>query len=94
MTTDVNPQQPIEETPKSNPMDSFGKSLNELSDNLNAFADIYKAIEHQDSNIQYLNNVINNLVSQLNKYKRNQSWKLKILLLFNVITWVIMFIKL
>ena len=94
MTTDVNPQQPIEETPKSNSMDSFGKTLNDLSDNLNAFADIYKAMEQQDANTQYLNNVINNLVSQLNKYKRNQSWKLKILLLFNVITWVIMFIKL
>lgn len=94
MTTDVNPQQPIEETPKSNPMDSFGNTLNNLSDNLNAFADIYKAMEQQDANTQYLNSVINNLVSQLNKYKRNQSWKLKILLLFNVITWVIMFIKL
>ena len=83
-----------DESNKKNKMDSMKSNIDELTGELTALADIYRMIELQDSNTQYLNNVINNLVSQLNKYKRNQSWKLKILLLFNVITWVIMFIKL
>ena len=83
-----------DESNKKNKMDSMKSNIDELTGELTALADIYRMIELQDSNTQYLNNVINNLVSQLNKYKRNQSWKLKILLLFNVITWIIMFIKL
>ncbi len=83
-----------DESNKKKKMDSMKSNIDELTGELTALADIYRMIELQDSNTQYLNNVINNLVSQLNKYKRNQSWKLKILLLFNVITWIIMFIKL
>lgn len=83
-----------DESNKKKKMDSMKSNIDELTGELTALADIYHMIELQDSNTQYLNNVINNLVSQLNKYKRNQSWKLKILLLFNVITWIIMFIKL
>ena len=83
-----------DESNKKKKMDSVKSNIDELTGELTALADIYRMIELQDSNTQYLNNVINNLVSQLNKYKRNQSWKLKILLLFNVITWIIMFIKL
>ena len=83
-----------DESNKKKKMDSMKCNIDELTGELTALADIYRMIELQDSNTQYLNNVINNLVSQLNKYKRNQSWKLKILLLFNVITWIIMFIKL
>ena len=83
-----------DESNKKKKMDSMKSNIDELTGELTALADIYRMIELQDSNTQYLNNVINNLVSQLNKYKRNQSWNLKILLLFNVITWIIMFIKL
>ena len=83
-----------DESNKKKKMDSMKSNIDELTGELTALADIYRMIELQDSNTQYLNNVINNLVSQLNKYKRNQSWKLKILLLFNVITWIIMIIKL
>ena len=83
-----------DESNKKKKMDSMKSNIDELTGELTALADIYRMIELQDSNTQYLNNVINNLVSQLNKYKRNQSWKLKILLLFNVSTWIIMFIKL
>lgn len=83
-----------DESNKKKKMDSMKSNIDELTGELTALADIYRMIELQDSNTQYLNNVINNLVSQLNKYKRNQSWKLKILLLFNVITWIIIFIKL
>ena len=83
-----------DESNKKKKMDSMKSNIDELTGELTALADIYRMIELQDSNTQYLNNVINNLVSQLNKYKRNQSWKQKILLLFNVITWIIMFIKL
>ena len=83
-----------DESNKKKKMDSMKSNIDELTGELTALADIYRMIELQDSNTQYLNNVINNLVSQLNKYKRNQSWKLKILLLINVITWIIMFIKL
>ena len=83
-----------DEPNKKKKMDSMKSNIDELTGELTALADIYRMIELQDSNTQYLNSVINNLVSQLNKYKRNQSWKLKILLLFNVITWIIMFIKL
>ena len=83
-----------DESNKKKKMDSMKSNIDELTGELTALADIYRMIELQDSNTQYLNNVINNLVSQLNKYKRNQSWKLKILLLFNVITWIIMLIKL
>ena len=83
-----------DESNKKKKMDSMKSNIDELTGELTALADIYRMIELQDSNTQYLNNIINNLVSQLNKYKRNQSWKLKILLLFNVITWIIMFIKL
>ena len=83
-----------DESNKKKKMDSMKSNIDELTGELTALADIYRMIELQDSNTKYLNNVINNLVSQLNKYKRNQSWKLKILLLFNVITWIIMFIKL
>lgn len=83
-----------DESNKKKKMDSMKSNIDELTGELTALADIYRMIELQDSNTQYLSNVINNLVSQLNKYKRNQSWKLKILLLFNVITWIIMFIKL
>ena len=83
-----------DESNKKKKMDSMKSNIDELTGELTVLADIYRMIELQDSNTQYLNNVINNLVSQLNKYKRNQSWKLKILLLFNVITWIIMFIKL
>ena len=83
-----------DESNKKKKMDSMKSNIDELTGELTALADIYRMIELQDSNTQYLNNVINNLVSQLNKYKRNQSWKLKILLLLNVITWIIMFIKL
>ena len=83
-----------DESNKKKKMDSMKSNIDELTGELTALADIYRMIELQDSNTQYLNNVINNLVSQLNKYKRNQSWKLKILLLFNVITWIIMVIKL
>lgn len=83
-----------DESNKKKKMDSMKSNIDELTGELTALADIYRMIELQDSNTQYLNSVINNLVSQLNKYKRNQSWKLKILLLFNVITWIIMFIKL
>lgn len=83
-----------DESNKKKKMDSMKSNIDELTGELTALADIYRMIELQDSNTQYLNNVINNLISQLNKYKRNQSWKLKILLLFNVITWIIMFIKL
>ena len=53
-----------------------------------------KLFEQQDKNIEYLNGVINNLVSQLNKYKRNQSWKLRIMFILMVVSWIIMFIKL
>ena len=83
-----------DESNKKKKMDSMKSNIDELTGELTALADIYRMIELQDSNTQYLNNVINNLVSQLNKYKRNQSWKLKILLLFNVITWIIMLIEL
>ena len=83
-----------DESNKKKKMDSMKSNIDELTGELTALADIYRMIELQDSNTQYLNNVINNLVSQFNKYTRNQSWKLKILLLFNVITWIIMFIKL
>ena len=83
-----------DESNKKKKMDSMKSNIDELTGELTALADIYRMIELQDSNTQYLNNVINNLVSHLNKYKRNQSWKLKILLLFNVITWIIMLIKL
>ena len=83
-----------DESNKKKKMDSMKSNIDELTGELTALADIYRMIELQDSNTKYLNNVINNLVSQLNKYKRNQSWKLKILLLFNVITWIIMIIKL
>ena len=53
-----------------------------------------KLFEQQDKNIEYLNGVINNLVSQLNKYKRNQSWKLRIMFILMVVSWIVMFIKL
>lgn len=53
-----------------------------------------KLFEQQDKNIEYLNDVINNLVSQLNNYKRNQSWKLQIMFILMVISWIVMFIKL
>lgn len=52
-----------------------------------------KLFEQQDKNIEYLNGAINNLISQLNKYKRNQSWKLRIMCILLLIAWVIMFIK-
>ena len=78
-----------DEPNKKKKMDSMKSNIDELTGELTALADIYRMIELQDSNTQYLNNVINNLVSQLNKYKRNQSWKLKILLLFNVILFII-----
>ena len=53
-----------------------------------------KLFEQQDKNIEYLNSVINNLVSQLNKYKRNQSWKLRIMFILMAVSWIVMFIKL
>ena len=53
-----------------------------------------KLFEQQDKNIEYLNGVINNLVLQLNKYKRNQSWKLRIMFILMVASWIVMFIKL
>ena len=52
-----------------------------------------KLFDQQDKNIEYLNGAINNLISQLNKYKRNQSWKLRIMYVLLLITWIIMFIK-
>lgn len=53
-----------------------------------------KLFEQQDKNLEYLNGAINNLVSQLNRYKRNQSWKLRIMFILMVVSWIVMFIKL
>ena len=53
-----------------------------------------KLFEQQDKNLEYLNGAINNLVSQLNRYKRNQSWKLRVMFILMVVSWIVMFIKL
>ena len=66
----------------------------ETHDYAQLFKTYSKLFEQQDKNIEYLNGVINNLVSQLNKYKRNQSWKLRIMFILMVVSWIIMFIKL
>ena len=66
----------------------------ETPDYAQLFETYGKLFEQQDKNIEYLNSVINNLVSQLNKYKRNQSWKLRIMFILMVASWIIMFIKL
>lgn len=66
----------------------------ETPDYAQLFETYGKLFEQQDKNIEYLNGVINNLVSQLNKYKRNQSWKLRIMFILIVVSWIIMFIKL
>lgn len=66
----------------------------ETPDYAQLFETYGKLFEQQDKNIEYLNGVINNLVSQLNKYKRNQSWKLRIMFILMVASWIVMFIKL
>lgn len=66
----------------------------ETPDYAQLFETYGKLFEQQDKNIEYLNGVINNLVSQLNKYKRNQSWKLRIMFILMVVSWIVMFIKL
>ena len=66
----------------------------ETPDYAQLFETYGKLFEQQDKNIEYLNGVINNLVSQLNKYKRNQSLKLRIMFILIVVSWIIMFIKL
>ena len=66
----------------------------ETPDYAQLFETYGKLFEQQDKNIEYLNGVINNLVSQLNKYKRNQSWKLRIMFILMVASLIIMFIKL
>lgn len=53
-----------------------------------------KLFEQHDKNIEYLNDAINNLISQLNKYKRNQSWKLRIMFILMAVSLIVMFIKL
>lgn len=66
----------------------------ETPDYAQLFETYGKLFEQQDKNIEYLNGVINNLVSQLNKYKRNQSWKLRIMFILMVASWIVIFIKL
>lgn len=66
----------------------------ETPDYAQLFETYGKLFEQQDKNIEYLNGVINNLISQLNKYKRNQSWKLRIMFILMVASWIVMFIKL
>ena len=66
----------------------------ETPDYAQLFETYGKLFEQQGKNIEYLNGVINNLVSQLNKYKRNQSWKLRIMFILMVVSWIVMFIKL
>ena len=66
----------------------------ETPDYTQLFETYGKLFEQQDKNIEYLNGAINNLVSQLNKYKRNQSWKLRIMFILMVVSWIVMFIKL
>ena len=66
----------------------------ETPDYAQLFETYGKLFEQQDKNIEYLNGVINNLVSQLNKYKRNQSWKLRIMFILIAVSWIVMFIKL
>ena len=66
----------------------------ETPDYAQLFETYGKLFEQQDKNIEYLNGVINNLVSQLNKYKRNQSWKLRIMFILIVVSLIVMLIKL
>ena len=66
----------------------------ETPDYAQLFETYGKLFEQQDKNIEYLNGVINNLVSQLNKYKRNQSWKLRIMFILMIVSWIVMSIKL
>lgn len=68
----------------------FNKSSPDYSELFNTFC---VAFEQQDQNMQNFNDALNNLVSQLNKYKRNQTWKMKIAYILILITWIIMFIK-
>lgn len=68
----------------------LGRSSPDYSELFKTFS---QAFEQQDTNTEILKEAINNLVSQLNKYKRNQSWKMRIAYILILITWIIMFIK-
>lgn len=68
----------------------LGRSSPDYSELFKTFS---QAFEQQDTNTEILKEAINNLVSQLNKYKRNQSWKMRIAYILILVTWIIMFIK-
>ena len=70
------------------------KNNHESPDYIQLFETYGKLFDHQDKNIDYLNGAINNLISQLNEYKRNQSLKLRIMFILIVVSWIIMIIKL
>lgn len=100
----IDPEEAKNFTPFNNPFGGFARLFEALgnkqsfedkeSPNYKALFETYGQIfEQQDKNMQYFNDAINNLVSQLNKYKRNQSWKLRITWIALVITWIVMFIK-
>lgn len=75
-------------------MGALGNLLNRSSPDYSELFKTYSQLfDQQDKNMEYLNGAINNLVLQLNKYKRNQSWKLRIVYILILITWIIMFIK-
>lgn len=75
-------------------MGALGNLLNRSSPDYSELFKTYSQLfDQQDKNMEYLNGAINNLVSQLNKYKRNQSWKMRIAYILILITWIIMFIR-